>query len=161
MKAQFFATMAAMLALSNAAPTSGVSDVTEGVIFTRSAQKSVNDCADSSFVNQSSGGSPLISDCQKIASNIAGGGTWTIGCGGGASGQRTYATYGTCAVGAHCDFSTSDAAYIGNQDTIDIINSSIQKFSWQGKVGAKGSMGCQSINNRDHSLGVTWGIYHT
>jgi hypothetical protein len=161
MKAQSLANLAAMLILSYAAPTPGTSDASVGMLFTRAAANKVNDCADSSFVNQSSGGSPLISDCQKIASNIAGGGTWTIGCGGGAGAQRTYATYGTCAVGAHCDFSTSDAAYIGNQDTIDIVNSSIQKFSWQGKVGAKGTMGCQSINNRDHSLEVTWGIYHT
>jgi hypothetical protein len=161
MKAQLFATMAAMLVLCGAAPTPGVSDASAEVLFTRAAAKKVNDCADSSFINKSSGGSPLISDCQKIASNIAAGGTWTIGCGGGASAERTYATYGTCAVGAHCSFSTSDAAYIGNQDTIDIINSSIQKFSWQGKVGAQGVMGCQSINNRDHSLEVTWGIYHT
>jgi hypothetical protein len=36
------------------------------------ARKSVNDCGDSTFVNQSSGGSPQISDCQQIARNIAG-----------------------------------------------------------------------------------------
>jgi hypothetical protein len=36
------------------------------------ARNSVNDCGDSTFENQSSNGSPLIVDCQRIASNIAG-----------------------------------------------------------------------------------------
>jgi hypothetical protein len=36
------------------------------------ARKSVNDCGDSTFENQSSSGSPLIADCQQITRNIAG-----------------------------------------------------------------------------------------
>jgi hypothetical protein len=156
MKAQSFAAIAAMLILCDAAPTPRVSDASAGALFTRAA---INDCGESTFVNQSSGGSPQISDCQKIASNIANGGTWTIACGGPS--QRTYATYGTCAVGAHCAYSSADAVYIGNQDTIDIINSSIQKFSYQGKVGALGHMGCQSIQVHSDTVEVVWGIYHT
>ncbi|KAL2060142.1 hypothetical protein VTL71DRAFT_9964 [Oculimacula yallundae] len=158
MKTQVLAALAAMLVLCDAAPLPATSEALTGaVLFDRATQSQINDCGASTFVNQSSGGSPLISDCQMIARNIAGGGSWTIGCGGSAT--RTYARYGTCAVDARCDGDSTDAAYIGNQDTIDIINSSIQKFSYQGKVGATGRMGCDSINVHDMSRKVIWGKY--
>lgn len=32
---------------------------------------SIDDCGDSTFINQSSGGSPKVTDCQKLAENIA------------------------------------------------------------------------------------------
>lgn len=57
----------------------------------------VNDCGDSSFINQSSGGSPKISDCQQIARNVQGSGTWTIPC--AERREHTFAKFGTCAMG--------------------------------------------------------------
>lgn len=98
-----------------------------------SAQASINDCGDSTFVNQSSGGSPKVPDCQQLAKNINGGGTWTIW----PTGQHQLAQYGTCAFGAETD---AGWANIGNQDIIDLINSSIQRFQWNGLVGSKGRM---------------------
>jgi len=120
------------------------------------AASSVNDCGDSSFINQSTGGSPLISDCQQITRNIASSGTWPVASGA----QRKLVQYGTCALGAQLS-NTANIAYVGNQDIIDLINTSIDKFSWNGKVGAKCTMDCQSARGLIGSSRVDWGIYHT
>jgi len=47
---------------------------------------------------------------------------------------------------------------IGNQDIIDAINESINRFTWDGKVGAAGHMKCQEWID-DHPTPVLWGIY--
>lgn len=66
--------VASLLAMASGAPTSlNPQDV---AVKDLEKRNSVNDCGDSTFVNQSSGGSPTVSDCQQIARNIAGGGTW-------------------------------------------------------------------------------------
>lgn len=145
--------LAITLAAANAAPTS------ENLNFLEK-RKSVNDCGPSTFVNQGSGGSPLVADCQMIARNIAGGGTFQVGCGGNA--QHTKATYGTCAWGAHCDSDSANVANVGNQDIIDTINTSIDKFArGQQKVGSLGHMSCQSLKGVGSDASITWGIYHT
>jgi hypothetical protein len=60
--------LASLAATAIAAPTSpDPSSVLE---------KRENYCGDSAFVNASSGGSPLIQDCQQLSANIAGGGSW-------------------------------------------------------------------------------------
>ncbi|KAF4340075.1 hypothetical protein FBEOM_6010 [Fusarium beomiforme] len=123
-----------------------------------SKRKSVNDCGDSTFENHSSGGSPLVSDCQQIARNIAGGGTWTVGAGGE---HHQLVQYGSCAFGAQGAGSNMNAAHIGNQDIIDVINDSIRRFQWEGKVGAAGEMGCQSLTGLVGGVTMRWGIYHT
>lgn len=145
--------VALLLAAAEATPIAldGISanEATPAVVF-KAKRESINDCGDSTFVNQSSGGSPKISDCQQIAANIAGGGSWTILT----SDQHQLVQYGTCAFGV----TTEDllpALSIGNQDIIDLINSSIQKFSWNGLVGARGQMACRQ------GQVVFWGLYHT
>ncbi|KAF7969261.1 hypothetical protein HWV62_27856 [Athelia sp. TMB] len=129
-----------MLASVNAAPTTP----------NRSILKSVNDCGDSSFVGQTNGGSPLISDCQIIQKNIAGGGTWTTGSGS----QRQLVQFGTCALGVTVE---NGLAKVGNQDIIDLINSSIQMFGSGGRVAAKGTMPCQGALGGTST--VDWAIY--
>ncbi|KAF9776746.1 hypothetical protein IL306_005037 [Fusarium sp. DS 682] len=123
-----------------------------------SKRKSVSDCGDSTFENHSSGGSPQVSDCQQIARNIAGGGTWTVGAGGE---HHQLVQYGTCAFGAQGAGSSMNAAHIGNQDIIDLINDSIARFQWEGKVGAAGEMSCESITGLFDGAKMRWGIYHT
>lgn len=110
-------------------------------------RESNNYCGDSSFENETTGGSPSVSDCQKIMSNIAGGGDWYFG-----AFQRTLAEYGTCAFGAEV---VGTSSKIGNQDVIDLIQASIDQFQWNGLVGAKGRMLC------DWGYTVEWGLYHT
>lgn len=112
---------------------------------------SVNDCGASTFINQSSGGSPAVTDCQQIATNIAGGGTWTATI----DIQRTLVSYGTCNLGV--TVTTGIDANIGNQDIMDLIHSSIQMFTYNGLVAAEGTMSCQDSFGFHQS--VDWGIY--
>jgi hypothetical protein len=160
---QSFTVLVTLLAAASAAPAS------------LQARKSVNDCGSSTFENQSSDGSPLITDCQQIATNIAGmfshflhlspplithklgGGTWSIGTGGG--GQHQLVQYGTCAFGVNTEDS-ANVGHIGNQDIIDLINESISRFSYNGKVGAKGKVGCQSATGLVGGTEFIWGLYH-
>lgn len=137
-----FATMALLLASVQAAPAPTAMTAT-----TRTHSPLTNDCGPSSFTDESSSASPTVADCQQLAANIAGGGSWTLSLGV----RRTLATYGTCAFGAE---TTGIVTYIGNEDIIDLINSSIGYYSWDGLVGAKGTMSCQETD-------VIWGIFHT
>ncbi|CDM27637.1 hypothetical protein CBS147339_4225 [Penicillium roqueforti] len=121
------------------------------------ARASINDCGSSTFINQSSGDSPLVADCQVLVKNIAGGGTWTVPAVGR---QHQLAQYGTCAFGIQGG-QVLNIAYVGNQDIIYIINSSIAKFKWKGKIGAKGTMSCQTPTKATGNTPMTWAIYHT
>lgn len=108
-------------------------------------EKRTKDCGTSSFVDGTSGGSGTVSDCQKIVSNIANNGEWDYY----PNAQRKLVSYGTCAFGV-----TGTLLHqIGNQDIIDIINSSVAKFSSGGKVGASGKVSCGAAS-------VEWGLYH-
>jgi hypothetical protein len=81
-------------------------------------------------------------------------GTWTVQLGS----QHQLVQYGTCAivVGANPG---SGTVHVGYQDIIDLINTSINKFSYQGKVGAKGVTSCQGALGGNPT--VNWGLYHT
>ncbi|KAI2767377.1 hypothetical protein CBS147339_4188 [Penicillium roqueforti] len=99
------------------------------------ARNSVNDCGPSTFINRSSGGSPRFGV------------------------QHQLVQYGTCAFGVTSE-SSGASVHIGNQDIIDLINSSIARFEWNGLVGAAGYMSCQREASPDF-LSVRWGLYHT
>ncbi|KAJ5831849.1 hypothetical protein N7474_000160 [Penicillium riverlandense] len=98
------------------------------------ARDSINDCGDSSFTNESTGG-----------------GTWEVD----GRTQHQLVQYGTCGF----DVETKAKGFkIGNQDIIDLINSSIEQFQWNGVVGSKGDMSCQDLISH---VSVFWGLYHT
>lgn len=84
----------------------------------------INDCGDSTFINRSSGGSPRVADCEQLARNIAGDGTWTVDD----SAQHQLAQYGTCAFGVTVHSDGAWYAYIGNEDIRDLIFDSIKRF---------------------------------
>ena len=183
MKIEVLPVLVPFLAFCNAAPTAGadpgfsfeittaeaepelarrldetmVSGDVEGALTKRA---SINDCGASTFLNQGSDGSPLVADCKTINRNIAGGGTFEVGCG---EGQLVKAKFGTCQWAAKCTPQGLNNAFIGNQDIIDTINSSIQKFGARSppKVGSKGVMNCQSIQGGGLSQKITWYLYHT
>ncbi|KAF9054908.1 Ecp2 effector protein, partial [Panaeolus papilionaceus] len=118
---------------------------------------SINDCGDSSFDNKSSGGSPRVDDCLQIARNIAGGGTWTVAL----IGHHQLVEFGTCAFGVQAPFELGVSNIrVGNQDIIDVINDSVRRFQWNGLVGARGEMQCQT-DPGTRWLKTEWGIYHT
>jgi hypothetical protein len=145
---------------------------------------SVNDCAESTFINQSSEGSPLIADCEILMEHISGsyppssrywldlislarsgshtytyteGKTWSIP---GGSVHCKLAGFGTCAFGTESEY----RHYVGNQDIIDLIKDSIARFAWNGRVGAKGVTYCQWLlpdHNEVHEehRGTSWFLY--
>lgn len=125
-------------------------------------RNSVNDCGDSTFVNQSSEGSPLISDCLQIAANIAGGGTWTTYEGADIN-PRQIVSYGTCVMDVKGNTPNDGSFNVGNQDIIDLINSAVDMFAFDGKVGAIGNMNCQGwlSFSEAYTSNVDWRLYHT
>lgn len=117
-----------------------------------------SDCGASSFTDETSGGSPLVADCLQIATNIASGGRWNVDSIIGK--QRQLVQFGTCAFGVQGKSVGAGSYFVGNQDIIDLIHSSIQMFAANSPVvGAKGVMPCNGFMSSP--VHVTWGIYHT
>ncbi|KAI0182679.1 chitinase [Xylaria flabelliformis] len=112
-------------------------------------------CGDSTFEDQTSDASPLVSDCLQIAANIAVEGDWTTLT---TQGQRQLLTSGSCQFGVERSGSLNGNAnfIVGNRDVIDVITSSVNMFGGSGRVGAKGTMSCQG-NIKGQS--VLWGLY--
>ncbi|KAJ5745953.1 hypothetical protein N7520_011135 [Penicillium odoratum] len=147
MKLSIFTALTLLFAGIQAAPTS------ENPSVVLNKRKYINDCGTSTFVDETTSGSPKVADCKKIATNIKSGGTWTFE---GFGVQHQLVQYGTCAFGV-----TVSADYytmIGNEDIIDLITDSIEKYKWEGKVGAKGHMMCEGQDGKNE---VVWGIYKT
>ncbi|KAJ5819791.1 hypothetical protein N7474_005382 [Penicillium riverlandense] len=117
------------------------------------ARDSINDCGASTFVDETTGGSPTVSDCQQMMANIAGGGSWEVLD----TTQRQLVQYGTCAFGANQD-SDGGIIYVGNQDIIDLVTTAIDLFQWEGLVGAKGDMPCNIVGASTSN--TTWGLYY-
>lgn len=116
-------------------------------------------CHDSSFENETSDASPLVKDCEDIIKNIEGDGTtqWTVQTFN--MNQKKIASAGTCAFGVEATKVDGNVDFdFGGQDLIDIINTVVEKFSKNGKIGAKGDLHC---NGNIKSQPVRWGIYHT
>ncbi|KAH8649335.1 hypothetical protein BX600DRAFT_388677 [Xylariales sp. PMI_506] len=117
---------------------------------------SISDCESSTFVDQTSDASPSVDDCLGIVNNIQGTqGEWEVE--NALGDQHQIVQYGDCKFGiqglnkeGNVDF------YIGAQDIVDIINTSIQMYGGSGKIGAKGQMDCRGdVNSQD----VEWGLY--
>lgn len=141
------------LARADSTPMNATNDT---VVF--QSGSSINDCGDSNFWNYTSDASPLITDCQRIVSNIAGGGSWTSWTGE----WRQLVSYGTCRVSINVPGVGQSILFrVGNQDIMDIINMSIQKFGENGKVGAEGDMNCQADMFLPSVLDTEWVLYHT
>ncbi|KAL2675732.1 hypothetical protein Neosp_011923 [[Neocosmospora] mangrovei] len=118
-----------------------------------------NECGDSTFVNETSDKSPLVKDCESIIKNIEGDGStkWTTQVVG--KNQRKIAAAGTCAFGVEATKVDGNVNFaFGGQDLIDIIHTSVEKYSKDGKIGATGDLHC-SGNVKQQP--VHWAIYHT
>jgi hypothetical protein len=106
------------------------------------------------MVNETSDASPLAADCLQLAKNIEGSGKWTVHSG---QDHRQLAQYGTCAVGVDKELKIL-TLHVGNEDLIPRIRRAVDRFTRDGKVGAKASMRCKGIW---WTSGFTLGIYHT
>jgi hypothetical protein len=106
------------------------------------------------MVNETSDASPLAADCLQLAKNIEDSGEWTVHAG---QKHRELAQYGTCAVGVEKQL-TILTLHVGNMDVVPHIVRAVDRFTRDGKVGAKASMRCKGIW---WTGGFTLGIYHT
>ncbi|CAK7233697.1 hypothetical protein SCUCBS95973_008685 [Sporothrix curviconia] len=115
-----------------------------------------SDCQSSSFIDETSDGSPSVDDCMQIVNNIIGtNGEWTTQVVG--KNQRELVSYGSCKFGVQATDEHGNVNFqVAAQDIVDIITDSISKFGGSGKIGAKGYMDCDgNINSQD----IEWGIY--
>jgi hypothetical protein len=115
-----------------------------------------SECGTSSFTGATTDASPLVTDCQKIISNIGSQGTWEVE--NFIEQQHQLVQFGTCAFGVKGTTINGNVNFsVGSQDIVDLINLSIQMFTSNGKVGAGGDMQCKGdVKQQD----VSWGIYH-
>lgn len=115
-----------------------------------------DDCGASTFVDQTSSASPLVSDCQQLVKNIQGtDGEWEVENAIGS--QHQLVQFGECKFVVQGQGKNGNIDFhVGAQDIVDIINDSIQKFGGIGRVGAKGVMSCRgTVKGQD----VEWGLY--
>lgn len=115
-------------------------------------------CGASTFVDQTSGASPPVSDCRALIKKIQDRSEPTdheienaIGS------QHQIEEYGECKFGVQGSGKHGNIDFhVGGQDIIDLINDSINKYGSSGRVGAKGSMSCKgTVKDQD----VDWGLY--
>ena len=109
-------------------------------------------CEGSRFDDKTTGGSPLVSDCECLRDYFKDKtGTWNVGKG---SERVQIGTCRSCNFGVQTDnfFGTN----VGNQDAYDVIRDSIEKFKSEGKIGTEGYMGCHSVALLS---GTDWAIY--
>lgn len=143
---------AARLAWSNADKTSSVRGLS---YFPCNPANGRDYCGDSTFVDQGSDGSPLISDCEQIIKDIEStDSSWNTFI----EMQRDIRHSGTCHFGVTGKGRKGNSNFdVGGQDVIDIIRDAIRKFGRpDGRVGAKGIMQC---NGNIKKQKVEWGLY--
>jgi hypothetical protein len=126
------AAFAALLLSAHALPTTGTSP--SSPLLKRDYK-----CNDYTYENDTSDGSPFVSDCNVLVSNIFGPGEWRTD----QPGFRTIASYGTCNFGVQQHTSAITIFHVGNQDVQEIINNAIKMYQWNGRVGASGYFQCQ------------------
>ncbi|ETS78592.1 hypothetical protein PFICI_10654 [Pestalotiopsis fici W106-1] len=133
-------------------------------------------CSASSIDNEGSDNSPLISDCQVIATQV-----YQLAANNNAyfgrsecnpdstTGQFTcyypVVSYQSCMFGVSTvSAGTSLAVRVGWQDVGDLITDSVSQCGnspSSGKVGASGEMTCPEENSASGSYSTAWGIYHS
>ena len=121
-----------------------------------------NLCGASSFYPDTTDASPLVSDCQQLVRNLQAGVAWDSGVFRVESFlevQHGIANYGTCVFGVQAIGTVGNVNfYVGSQDIVDLITNSIGQSTYNGKVGAHGSMPCKGTI---HNQPVNWGLYHS
>lgn len=122
------------------------------------AQPGRDHCGTSTFENQGSGASPLVSDCRQLIRNIEGDPATEFMH--SITGHREILKHGSCRFGIERTGGTGGAVQfmVGGQDVIDLINDSIRMFGGGGRVGAKGVMSCTGTTVGT-KVDVLWGIY--
>jgi len=110
-------------------------------------------CGDYTYEDNTSGGSPLVSDCQQLGLIFL-----HLAIGGSITGFRTIASYGTCNFGVQQHTSYKTIFHVGNQDVEVLINNAISMYQWDGRVGAARYMVCPD-DLGDIYNSVYWSLY--
>ncbi|TWU70441.1 hypothetical protein ED733_000323 [Metarhizium rileyi] len=115
-------------------------------------------CGASTFVDQTSGASPTVSDCRKLIEKIQARPDPTDHeVENAISSQHQIEEYGSCKFGVQGNGKHGNVDFhVGGQNIIDLITDSISRFGSSGRVGSKGSMSCKgTVRGQD----VEWGLY--
>ncbi|KAK3291431.1 putative necrosis-inducing factor-domain-containing protein [Chaetomium fimeti] len=120
-----------------------------------SEKREFNLCGHSSFIDDTSGGSPLASDCEQLWRNNNRYPFHKLTLGQ----ERPLGTWGTCTFSAVAIVTPGlDGIWwtnIGDEDITDLVRDSISKFTRDGRVGAKGRADCYE------DTVIDWRIHHT
>ena len=118
--------------------------------------KGLDFCSKSTFVDETSGASPLVEDCLQLAKNIEEDSTkaWDVLLWG----HETLDKHGTCAIGAEARHAAdgNQHFWFGGQDAIDILRDAANNFGDGKRMGGKGNLDCDGDNMVEQ---VRWGIY--
>lgn len=116
-------------------------------------------CDTSSFEGDTTNGSPLVSDCELLVKDLLDRApTDRVKHTVAVNFQSSIEQHGTCVFGVYGKGEGNADYRVGGQDMVDIITDAIRQFSWNGKVGAHGSMNCKGTIKDQW---VTWGLYHS
>jgi hypothetical protein len=146
------ATIVAFQAMVQAAPV-------ETEVLNR---RTINDCGQASFTGLTAPtNSPFLSDCQQVANQVLGWGTFQFSAGFPLDGADVAILQsGTCQfiLGTRSVFLVN----VGDQDVSDIINDSIRQFSGINSDGtavvqAEGTVGCNAVAASSQAK-VTWSL---
>jgi hypothetical protein len=88
-----------------------------------------------------------------LSAGVASGSAWTI------HGEQSHRIehFETYAFSVQLSYFGNPQA-IGLQDVIDLITSSIERFAWNGRVGARGYLYCQLLSQTQDGMGGQDGI---
>ncbi|KXH43888.1 hypothetical protein CSAL01_01804 [Colletotrichum salicis] len=131
-------------------------------------KRALNYCDASTFNNKSSGGSPKVSVCAVIRDTgyrhigySVSGPCWLPGSGPlqGSKCYNPWMWYGTCIFGANSD----DTGWTRGEEIGDFVRDSINKFQWNGIVGAEGTAICvwAEYPNDKKVIPTNRSIWHT
>jgi hypothetical protein len=135
-----------LILVTQAFPTAGTSPSTPPL-------KRDYDCTDYQYQDNTSSGSPLVSDCQQLVSNIFGPGSWRTD----QLSFRTIASYDACNFGVQQATPEIVIFVVGNQDVEFIINNCINAYQSGGRVGTSGNTQCNSDIKANND--VYWSLY--
>jgi hypothetical protein len=112
-------------------------------------------CWDFTWEDQTTDGSPPVSDCQQMVRNVQGTtGSWTTGIGP----HRGITKNGQCILGVENNGLGQTPRYVvGAGDVEIIVNEAIKRYGANGKVGAKGYMTCSGETKGEDP--IKWGLY--
>lgn len=116
-----------------------------------------NFCQVSSFTDETSGASPLVSDCEEMIQELADADPPRAWYHVGIGPHHKLLTHKSCKFGVTAKGVHGSVDFkVGGQDVIDLTRDSIKKFAKNGRVGSKGKVDC---HGNAGTLPIDWGLF--